>query len=71
MSEESIQAGGRRLASSAYNYDDVVTVRVIHGLQTKDYKVFRELLRWHSAYFTAALDSNSGFKHDNGILDID
>ena len=57
------------------NHNDIVMIRVTHDGQTdrgtKEYKVFRELTRWHSTYFAAALDPAGGFlEHTTGVLQI-
>ncbi|KAF2627563.1 hypothetical protein BU25DRAFT_421564 [Macroventuria anomochaeta] len=45
-------------ASSSYNAEDLV-IRVHDGPSTKEYTIARQLLPWHSSYFTAALDKHS------------
>lgn len=39
----------------------MITIVVKDGDESKEYKIFRKLLMWHSAYFTAALDREGGF----------
>jgi hypothetical protein len=48
-----------------------VNIRVKHGAREKVYKIFRNLLKWHSAYFAAALDPSSGFNNHIQTLEIE
>ncbi|KAH7394545.1 hypothetical protein BKA66DRAFT_567480 [Pyrenochaeta sp. MPI-SDFR-AT-0127] len=51
--------------STCYDATDLVTILINDSnppQKTEMYEVPRELLRWHSSYFAAALDSNSCFK---------
>ncbi|KAF3040585.1 hypothetical protein E8E11_005311 [Didymella keratinophila] len=63
-------------AGRCYKYNDVVTIRVTHDGKahrgTKEYMVFRELIRRHFAYFAAALDPAGGFlEHTTRVLEIE
>jgi hypothetical protein len=49
---------------------DVVTITIRDGVRSKEYRIFRGSLIWHSTYFAAALSHNSGF-HDSGASNLE
>jgi hypothetical protein len=54
-------------ASASYCYDprNIVTILMKEDNDGKEYKIFRELLMWHSSYFAAAFDHDGGFANLN------
>lgn len=48
-------------SSDCWDLSDVIKIRVKQDGRTEEFSMSRPLLRWHSAYFNAALDPDGGF----------